>query len=100
MADDEKNVVDFQEYMDKIRELEEELNRQREAAEKRAADAKQTQHADALKKMMEAYQAFLPSKDELAGMMGQLAEVFQEAADQARAAQDAVKKEPPTEGEE
>ena len=100
MADDKKNVVDFQEYMDKIRELEEELNRQREAAERRAAEAKQPDQGEAFKKMLEAYQAFLPSKEEVAGMMGQLADAFQQAADQARAAQDAVKEEPAEEGEE
>ena len=100
MADD-KNVVDFEQYMKKIRELEAELNKQREAAEQRA---KQTRgpgdQGEAFKKLMEAYQAFLPSKDELSGMMGQLAEAFQQAADQARAAQESMAKESDDKGEE
>mgnify|MGYP001297758591 CR=1 FL=1 len=100
MADD-KNVVDFESYMKKIRALEEELNKQKEAAEQRAKQSTGQEHGEALKKLMEAYQAFLPSKEELSGMMGQLADAFQQAADQARAAQEAVKEDPKEdEGEE
>ena len=95
------NLIDFEKFQKKIKELEEQLNQQREQAEQRAKqkgpEVTNEQQA-AFKKMMEAYQAFLPSKEELAGLMGSMADAFQQAADQARAAQEATKSD--DEGEE
>jgi len=97
MADEKDNVVDFAAFQKKIEDLESQLNEQRKRAEQRASSAQGQPEGEALKKLVEAYQAFLPSKEELSDMMGQLAEVFQQAADQARDAQKTMDKE---EGEE
>mgnify|MGYP003652915089 CR=1 FL=1 len=94
MADNMDNIIDFEKFQKKIKELEEELNQQREQAEQRAEQpgpSTTNEQREAFKKMMEAYQAFLPSKEELAGLMGNMADAFQQAADQARAAQEATK---------
>tara|TARA_R100001082_G_scaffold99995_1_gene68924 strand:- start:288 stop:590 length:303 start_codon:yes stop_codon:yes gene_type:complete len=92
MTDD--NIIDFEQFQKKIKELEEQLNQQREQAEQRAKaenpNVNEQQRA-AFKKMLEAYQAFLPSKEELSDLMGTMADAFQQAADQARAAQDIAK---------
>tara|TARA_B100000131_G_scaffold304877_1_gene330326 strand:- start:152 stop:445 length:294 start_codon:yes stop_codon:yes gene_type:complete len=88
------NVINFEEFQKKLKELESQLNSQREQAEQRAkAKGANDQQQEAFKKMLEAYQAFLPSKEQLAEMMGNMADAFQQAADQARAAQAAAKDE-------